>query len=133
MSYKYYIVERLSSFKFAFNGLKVLLKEEHNARLHVLAGLCAVIFGIVFSISALEWILVTMLIGFVFAMEILNTSIENIADYVSPDHHEKIGIIKDLGAAAVLIASFTALIVGGIIFIPKMIALMEAFNASTIN
>lgn len=124
MSVKYFIVDRLRSFKFAFGGLKVLFIEEHNARLHVLAGICAVIFGIVFSISALEWILITMLIGFVIAMEILNTSIENIADFVSPDHHEKIGIIKDLGAAAVLIASFTALIAGGIIFIPKMIPLI---------
>ena len=77
--------------------------------------------GIYFNISMIEWIVVLFAIGLVISMEILNTSIENIADYISPEKRLSIKKIKDLAAAGVLVSSFTALAIGFIIFIPKLI------------
>ena len=122
---KFSILKRLRSFGFAFNGLKILFKEEHNARIHLLAAVIVVIAGIYFHISTLEWLVVVFAIGFVITSEIVNTAIENIADFVSPEKHEKIKKIKDLAAASVLISAITALIVGLIVFIPKILSLFQ--------
>jgi diacylglycerol kinase len=112
----------LKSFKFAFEGLKILLQEEQNARIHLLIMLVVIIAGFVYNISYLEWVAIIFAIGLVFALEILNTAIENLADFVSPDKHQKIKKIKDLCAAAVLTGAITALIIGGLIFLPKIFA-----------
>ena len=112
----------LRSFKFAFEGVKAVIKEEQNVRIHLVIMLIAIIAGIVFSISYLEWIAIIFSIGFVFALEIINTAIENLADFVSPDKHQKIKKIKDLCAAAVLTGAIAALIIGGIVFLPKILA-----------
>ena len=118
---KFSLKNRLKSFKYAFNGLKILLKEEHNARIHLVASVLVVFFGFMLKISYLEWIAVIFAIGMVFALEILNSTIENIADFISPEKHEKIAKIKDLAAAAVLVGAISAFLVGMIIFIPKII------------
>lgn len=117
------VSKRIQSFGFAFNGLKVLIREEHNARIHLLAVICVTIAGFAFKISSLEWIAVVVAFGFVIALEIVNSAIENMADFVSPEKHEMIKKIKDLAAAAVLIAAITAFIIGLIIFVPKIVAL----------
>lgn len=113
-------MKRLKSFKYAFNGLKILIKEEPNARIHLLASLVVVTLSIVFEINLMEWVAVVFCIGFVLVAETFNTSLENISDFVSPEKNEKIKTIKDLAAAAVLLSAFTALTIGLIIFIPKI-------------
>lgn len=123
---KFSIRKRLKSFSYAFNGLRLLIKEEHNAWVHLLATICVVIFGFVLSLSPLEWIAVIFAIGFVFAMEAINSSIERIADFISPERHDMIKQIKDISAAAVLIAALTALIVGLLVFVPKILLLLQA-------
>jgi len=120
---KFSLKKRINSFSYAFNGLRILFIEEHNSRIHFLAAICALAAGIVLNISTLEWIAIVFAIGFVFTVEIINSSIEGIADFVSPDKHEIIKKIKDLGAAAVLISAITALAVGVIVFLPKIIGL----------
>ena len=117
---KFSIRKRLESFSFAFNGLRLLLKEEHNSWIHLLAAICVVFAGFVFNISAFEWITIVFAIGLVIALELINSAIENIADFVSPEKHDKIKKVKDLAAAAVLISAVTALVVGLIIFIQKI-------------
>jgi diacylglycerol kinase len=118
---KFSISRRLKSFRYAFNGLKILLKEEHNARIHLMAAIVVVIAGVFFETSTSEWIAIIFAIGFVISAEIINSSIENIADFISPEKHEKIKKIKDLAAAGVLISAVTALIIGMIIFLPKIL------------
>jgi diacylglycerol kinase len=120
---KFSIFKRLKSFEHAFNGLLILIKEEHNARIHLFATICVVIAGVLFKISLNEWIAIIFSIGLVFCLEIINSSIENIADFIYPEKHEKIKKIKDLAASGVLISAITALIIGLIIFIPKIIKL----------
>ncbi|HBS88040.1 MAG: diacylglycerol kinase [Bacteroidetes bacterium GWF2_38_335] len=122
---KFSVTDRIKSFKYAFNGLKILLNEEHNARIHLIAAICAIAFSIYFEISATEWVAVVFAIGFVFAMELINSSIENISDFVSPGKNESIKKIKDLSAASVLISAITAFTVGLIVFIPKVIELIQ--------
>jgi len=118
---KFSFHKRLRSFGYAFNGLKILIKEEHNARIHLLAAVIAIIAGFYFHISTVEWIAIVFAIGFVIALEIVNSAIENMADFVSPEWHSTIKKIKDLAAAGVLISSITALIIGLIIFLPKIL------------
>jgi undecaprenol kinase/diacylglycerol kinase (ATP) len=115
------IAKRLKSFVYAFNGLRILLKEEHNARIHLFATAVVITAAILIKLDLFEWIAVAFSIGLVITVEILNTVIENVADFVSPDKNEKIKKIKDLSAAAVLISSITALTIGLIVFVPKMI------------
>lgn len=120
---KFSIAQRLKSFAYAFNGLKTLLKEEHNARIHLVAAIIVVIAGVRLKLSSLEWVAIVFAIAFVLIAEIINTSIENIADFISPAKHDQIKKIKDLAAAGVLISALSALIVGAIIFLPKVLSL----------
>ena len=120
---KFSIRERLKSFGFAFNGLKILIREEHNARIHLFAVVCVTIAGVFFKITVSEWIAVVFAFGFVIAMEIVNSAIEGISNFISPEKHEMIKKIKDLSAASVLIAAITALLIGLIIFVPKILDL----------
>jgi diacylglycerol kinase len=120
---KFSISKRLASFTYAFNGLRILLQKEHNARIHVFAALCVVVAGFIFNISTMEWIAVLLSIGLVISFEIINSSIEHIADFIHPEKHEKIKTIKDLAAAGVLTSAITALIIGLLIFIPKIFVL----------
>lgn len=116
---------RVQSFSYAFKGITNLLKSEPNARIHFVAAICAVILGILFKISTFEWVSVVIVIGLVFLSELLNTAIEKLADMVDPEWNIKIGQIKDLSAGAVLVSAIISLIVGGLIFIPKVIDLFN--------
>jgi len=127
-SKKFSLADRIRSFRYAFNGLRVLFREEHNAQVHLFITIVVIVLGAIFSISPLEWVAVVFAIGFVFVTEILNTAMEDIADFISPQRDERIKRIKDLGAAAVLIAAITAIVVGVIIFLPKILRLIIPEN-----
>jgi len=120
---KFSFKSRLGSFKFAFKGLVLLLKNEHNARIHLVLAIVAITTGMLLNINAFEWSLIVIVIGIVFLTELLNTSIETLADIVQPEWNEKIRMAKDYSAAAVLISAIISIIVGGIIFIPKILNL----------
>ena len=110
----------LKSFVYAFNGLRLLLKEEQNARIHFVASIIVILAGFYFRLNAYEWIAIIFSIGLVITVEIINTAIENIADFISPGKSEHIKTIKDLSAAAVLISAIVAVIIGLIVFLPKL-------------
>ncbi|PWJ42119.1 undecaprenol kinase [Sediminitomix flava] len=114
------VKDRIMSFKYAFKGIYFLLKEEHNARIHLVASLFVVILGFYFRIKAAEWQWLIFSISFVFVVEALNTCIENLADFIHLDQHPQIGKIKDIAAAAVLISAIGAALIGLIIFIPYL-------------
>jgi diacylglycerol kinase len=127
-SKKFSIADRIRSFRYAFSGLRILFKEEHNALVHLVITIIVLVLGAIFSISSLEWIAVVFAIGFVFVTEVLNTAIEDIADFISPQRDERIKRIKDLGAAAVVTSAVTAVVVGVIIFLPKILRLIIPEN-----
>ncbi len=122
---KFKISDRLKSFKFAFNGIRILFLNEHNVWIHLIAALSVIIAGIVLKISHSEWTIVLIAIGLVFTSEAINTSIEKLSDFVSPDKRSPIKEVKDLAAAGVLISSITALLVGFFVFLPKILTLIR--------
>ncbi len=120
---KFSLKKRIKSFSYAFAGLRVLFREEHNSWIHATAAVLAIVMGFLFRISPMEWIAVVIVIGMVFAAEIINSSIERTADFVKAERDDRKRDIKDLGAAAVLVCAIAAAVVGIIIFLPKIIAL----------
>lgn len=117
---KFSLKNRLKSFGFAFNGLKVLFVEEHNARIHLFATVLVIVLGFYLNITLFEWIALVIAIGFVLAAETFNSALENMSDFISEARNIQIKKIKDLSAAAVLISAITALVIGMIIFVPKI-------------
>jgi diacylglycerol kinase len=124
---KFSLRKRIRSFGYAFNGLWILIKEEHNARIHLLATIIAIAAGFYFRISGLEWIGIAFAIALVFVAEIINSALENTADLITKDKNPSIKKIKDLSAAAVLFSAITALIIAAIVFIPKISELCSAY------
>lgn len=113
-------MRRIKSFIHAFNGLKMAFRKEPNFRIHAVTTIMVIAAGLYFKLSTTEWLAIIIVIGLVLVTELLNTAIENIADFISPERHEKIKTIKDIAAAAVLISAIVALVVGLLIFIPKI-------------
>lgn len=123
---KFSFARRIKSFKYAFNGLKIVFREEHNARIHLFVSLIVIICGFVFKISIQEWIIVCFAIGLVISMEIINSAIENLSNFVSQEYHDLIKKVKDLSAAAVLISVVSSVIAGLLIFLPKIMHLLSS-------
>jgi diacylglycerol kinase (ATP) len=115
-----FIINRLKSVGFAFKGMLILIKTEASIKIQVFIAIVVTIAGFYFDISATEWMFQTAMIGLVMSIEGVNTAVEYIADFIHPDHHPKIGLIKDISAGAVFIASIVAVIVAGIIYLPKI-------------
>ena len=115
---------QISTFKYAFNGLKHFFLHETKAIIHSVAAIAAIALGIVFGISAAEWLIVVLVIGAVFTAEIINTAIEHTVDLITQEHNPRAGLIKDLAAGAVLVVSISAMAVGLIIFIPKFVEIL---------
>jgi len=121
---KFSLKARLRSFGHAFRGLSLLIKNEHNSRIHLLAAVIVVTLGFLLKTSPQEWALIIIAIGIVFICELINTSVENISDLIEPGKSEKIRNIKDYAAAAVFISALISAIIGAIIFLPKLIDLL---------
>jgi diacylglycerol kinase (ATP) len=111
------------SFGYAFNGIRRMVVQEQNAKIHLLVMLIVVVAGFCFRLVASEWIAIVIVMGGVFAAEAFNTSIEALSNTLSPDYNKKIKQVKDFAAGAVLVFTLTAVIVGLIIFLPKIINL----------
>jgi len=117
--------KRAKAFVYAWQGLKTLVREEHNARIHVAAATVAVVAGFLLDISSVEWCAVVMCIGMVISAEALNSAVEALADRITTDRDPFIGKAKDFGAAAVTVLAVVAVIVGMIVFLPHIIRLLS--------
>ena len=122
---KFSLRKRIKSFSYAFAGIKVLLREEHNARIHIVAALVAVMLGFLFGITPGEWTAVVIVIAMVFAAEAVNSAIERTADFVKAERDDRKRDIKDLAAGAVLLCAIGAAVVGVIIFLPYLITFIN--------
>ncbi|MFC0604187.1 diacylglycerol kinase [Winogradskyella pulchriflava] len=116
-----FFVNRIKSVGYAFKGMLILIKTEASIQIQLFIAIVVTIAGFYFNISKTEWIVQVSMIGLVMSIEGINTAIEYISDFIHPDHHPKIGLIKDIAAGAVFIASIVAVIVAGIIYIPKFL------------
>jgi diacylglycerol kinase len=113
--------QRIHSFRFALVGLAQAIRRETNFQIELFLGVLALILAAWLSVSTLEWCIIIVLIGFVLTMELVNTSFERLSDLQKPRLDPLVKTAKDVSAAAVFIASLTALVVGLIIFMPRLI------------
>jgi diacylglycerol kinase len=109
------------SFGYAFDGIKEAIKNEPNFRIHTIIALFALLLGLILKLSYPEWIILAFTIAFVLILELINTSLEAIVDIVSPQIAPKAKVAKDVIAAAVLISALLAVVIGILIFLPKII------------
>jgi len=109
-----------TSFKFALEGLKLAFLSEPNFRVHTLFAITVLILALILGFNLAEWTILLFTISFVIVMELFNTAVEAIVDLVSPEIKPKAKIAKDVAAAAVLISAMVAVIIGFVLFIPKI-------------
>lgn len=113
-----FITGRIRAGGYAFKGALLLIRTESSIQVQLIIAILVTLAGFYFDITATEWIFQTIAIGLIMTAEGLNTAVEEIADFVHPDFHNKIGFIKDVAAGAVFIAAVSAVIVGCIIYLP---------------
>ncbi|WP_411844286.1 diacylglycerol kinase family protein [Salinicoccus sp. HZC-1] len=105
-------------FKFAFMGLKTMLKKDMHVLSHMILTVLVVLLGLFFNLDKMEWLFIISAIFAVLTTEVMNTGIEYTVDLVTKEFHEYAKAAKDIGAAAVLLACIYAVIVGLVIFMP---------------
>jgi len=115
----------IRGFGYAFKGVSYAVKTQLNFRVHLVCALIVTCMGYWLNISTAEWLWVVIAIGLVLAAEAFNTALELLVDFVSPEYDKKAGHIKDMCAAAVLVTAVTSLVIGAIIFLPKIVALFH--------
>lgn len=114
----------LKSFSYAFQGLNTALKNEPNFRIHLSFSVFALILGLILKLNLLEWLFLTFTIFFVLVLELLNTVLEAIVNTTSPEVNPYAKIAKDVAAACVLLAAAMSIIVGIVLFLPKIITIL---------
>ncbi|MFT5217195.1 MAG: diacylglycerol kinase (ATP) [Glaciecola sp.] len=115
-----FLVSRITSIGYAFKGAYHLIATEASIKVQFAIGVLITFTGFYFELSATEWMIQIAVIALIMTIEGINTAIEEIADFVHPEYHEKIGLIKDISAGAVFIFAIAAVIIGLIIYIPKI-------------
>ena len=113
------------SFGYAFKGLGYATKTQLNFRIHLVATLIALFMGYTLHISCVEWLWIALCITLVLVVELLNTALEVLVDLVSPEYNKLAGHVKDVSAGAVIVTAMFAVITGAIIFLPKLLALIN--------
>lgn len=115
----------VDSFRYAFCGIMEAYKGEQNLKIHTVIAVLVVIFGFVFQISYVEWLVCLVLIGLVLMAEFFNTAIEYVVDLASPEIHPLAKLAKDTASAGVLMMAIISAIIGLIIFVPEVIEFVE--------
>ena len=110
----------VKSFNYAFTGLKTAFKNEPNLRIHAITGISALTLGAIVDLSRVEWLILVFTIFWVISLELINTMLEALVNIVSPEikHHAKVA--KDVSAACVLMSAILSVIVGLVLFLPKL-------------
>lgn len=122
---RFSMIARIKSSNHAWRGIGVFIRSTHNMWVHIFVSVLALYLGFILSISSIEWILIIFCIGFVVLAETINTAIEIDIDLTSPQYHPYARDTKDVAAGAVLITVFMSIIVGCIIFLPKILSLFK--------
>lgn len=118
------ILYQLKTFVFAVRGIQAFFRRESKAVIHLLAALAAIVLSWFLKISTTEWLFIIFSIGIVFIAELFNTIAELMADLIQPEIDNKVKDIKDMAAAAVLVAAIVSLVIAVVIFLPKLIQIV---------
>lgn len=114
----------VNSFKYPIKGLKYAYRNEQNLAVDVGVALIVIIAGFLFKINVTEWAILMLTVGLVISCELVNTAIEAVVDLVTEEYHPLAKVAKDTAAAAVFVFAIISVIIGLIIFLPKVIALI---------
>ena len=117
-----WLYKRIASFKYAIKGLLTLVQTQPNFVIHLVAATVTVVLAFCLDLSSIEWIVLILTITLVLFAEAANSALEFLTDLVSPDYHPLAGKAKDVAAAAVLITAIGAVVIGLILFLPKLLA-----------
>src|SRR3989344_1698299 len=116
-----FFVHQVKSFSYAFEGIFFSFSKGTHFKMHTVAAIFAIISGVIYSISAIEWLVLILIISAVISAETMNTAVEEACDVLHPEHHPGARLAKHCAAGAVLILSIAAIIIGLIIFLPKIL------------
>jgi diacylglycerol kinase len=117
--------DRLLSLKYAFQGLLQVFSNEVNFRIHMAVAILVVGLGALSGINKTEWLVIIFCIGWVAALEIMNTAVERLVDLVSPQYSDKAKQIKNMTAAGVLVAAIVAALAGVMVFLPYLLSFIK--------
>ena len=120
MTIKEFFVSRATSFRHAFRGWYHMLQTQHNAWIHSVVATVVIAMGLWLGLPPRDWAVLVLTIAMVFTAEFINTSIEAVVDLASPAHHPLAKVGKDVGAAAVLVAALSAILIGLLILGPPL-------------
>lgn len=118
-----YLQKKANSFKYAFSGLKDLWIHESNTRIHLLFTVLAAVMCVWLKVSSNELCILALIIGAVWSAEAMNSAMERVVDLVTLEKKPLAKAAKDLAAGSVLIMAMTSVVIGLVIFLPKIIAL----------
>ena|SRR3989338_2562012 len=111
----------MRSFKYARAGVEHIMRTQRNIWIHFFAGLAVLLAAFWLRISPAETAIIVLTIAFVIVTEMINTAVEEIVNLVKPEPHPLAGLVKNIAAGAVLVASAGAVVIGILIFIPRVI------------
>lgn len=111
----------LRSFQNAMRGIRAAVLSERNMKIHLTVAVFVIVISFLFKLSVGEWLLVLFAIGGVIALELINTAIERAVDLVTDEYHPLAKEAKDMAAGAVLVFAILSVIVGLVIFFPKLL------------
>lgn len=124
---KNFFLSRAEAFRYAFAGWWYVLRTQRNAWIHALATVLVILVGLWLKIDRYDWAFIVVAIAFVWTAEFINTALEAIVDLTTKENHPLAKVGKDVGAAAVLIASLTAVVIGLIILGPPLLEKLKGF------
>lgn len=115
----------IRSFGYAREGLVICIWRERNFRIQLICACMAIAAGIWLRLPTIEWCILLFCIALVLSLEMINTAIEHLCNIIQKEYDDRIRIIKDISAGAVLISALIAFVCGAIIFIPKIISIIS--------
>ena len=131
MTIKEFITSRIAAFGHGFRGWGYVLQTQHNAWIHSLVATVVIVLGLWLGLPPRDWALLVLAIAMVFTAEFINTSIEAVVDLASPEKHPLAKVGKDVGAAAVLVAALSAVLIGLLILGPPLwLKLIQLFTGN---
>lgn len=120
-----FFLSRTRAFGYAFAGWWYVIRTQRNAWIHALASVLVMAMAAWLGIPGRDWAILILTIGMVWTAEFINTAIEAVIDLASPQQHPLAKVGKDVGAAAVLIAALSAVVIGLIILGPPLLARLQ--------
>ena len=121
-----FVKSRLRSFQYAISGWWFVIRTQRNAWLHALASISVLLVAAWLNLEGRDWAVLILTIGTVWTAEFINTAIEAVVDLAAPGHHPLAKIGKDVGAAAVLIAAISSIMIGCLVLGPPLWARITA-------